>query len=255
MEKRYSKHTYTAKYHNLNAPQEIVPYLIGKFHPKSVVDVGCGVGTFLHVFLKNDVKDILGIDGGWVDKSALFFPEDFFVEKDLEKKLDINRKFDLVLCLEVAEHLSEKSADILIINLTNLSDIIIFSAATVHQGGQNHINEQHFDYWIEKFSKRGFIFYDIFRSRFWNNEKINWWYKQNMFLVVHDSVDVSNYGIDPSGPQRILEYIHPDLLALHAGEAQKFKNKVNWIQHGKAPVSYYFQLLRKKIGSKFLPSA
>ncbi len=148
-----AKYVYDPEHHNLDAPREIVPFLIDKFHPQSVVDVGCGNGTFLSVFLENGIKDILGLDGGWVNRSELYIDGAFFLEKDLEKDLSINRKFDMVLCLEVAEHLSGDVADNFINNLTNLGDIIIFSAAIINQGGQNHINEQPFDYWIEKFSK------------------------------------------------------------------------------------------------------
>ncbi len=247
-----AKYVYDPEHHNLDAPREIVPFLIDKFHPQSVVDVGCGNGTFLSVFLENGIKDILGLDGGWVNRSELYIDGAFFLEKDLEKDLSINRKFDMVLCLEVAEHLSGDVADNFINNLTNLGDIIIFSAAIINQGGQNHINEQPFDYWIEKFSKRDFVFYDIFRRRFWNNTKVNWWYKQNMFLVAHNSVDVSKYQINADKSEPILEYVHPELLEFHLKDLRKFKNKVNWIRHGKAPAGFYFQLLRKKIAKRFL---
>jgi SAM-dependent methyltransferase len=246
-----AKYIHALEHHNLDAPREIVPFIMEKFYPQSVVDVGCGNGTFLHVFFESGVKDILGVDGSWVDRSTLFFPEPFFLEKDLEKDLNINRKFDLVLCLEVAEHLSEDVASNFVSNLTNLGNIIIFSAAINNQGGQNHINEQHFHYWIDKFDKRGFLFYDIFRRNFWNNKKVSWWYKQNMFLVAHHSIDVSKFGIDTGTSQKIFEYVHPELLESHSREIQKFKNKVNWIKDGKAPAKFYLQLLKKKIALKF----
>jgi ribosomal protein L11 methylase PrmA len=39
--------------------------------PKSVVDVGCGLGTWLTAFNKEGVEDILGIDGEYVDRRML----------------------------------------------------------------------------------------------------------------------------------------------------------------------------------------
>jgi len=246
------KYIHYPEIHNLDAPQVIVPSLINMFHPKSVVDVGCGVGTFLKVFLDNGIEDILGIDGTWVNKSNLFFPPVFFVEKDLEKNFEIQRKFDIVLCLEVAEHLSATVSDNFVCNLTSLGDIIIFSAAIINQGGQNHVNEQSFSYWIEKFNKRGFVFHDIFRKKFWNNTKINWWYKQNMFLVAHNSIDVLKYEIELHKSEAILEYVHPDLLALYANEIHRLKSKLNLIKQGHASYRLYLQLLRKKFASKFL---
>src|SRR6266487_1201038 len=207
MQKNRIKHTYPLQHYNLNAAREIVPYLINKFHPQSVVDVGCGPGTFLKVFLDNGIEDILGIDGNWIDKSNLFIPEVYIKEEDLEKKIIINKKFDLVMCLEVAEHLSEKSEDILIDNLTSLGDKIIFSAAVIHQGGQNHLNEQSPVYWAEKFEKKGFVFYDVFRKHFWYNANVNWWYKQNMFLALNKTIDISQYSFTINNFQQIQEYV------------------------------------------------
>ena len=77
MQKVPAKYVHTAEYHNLDAPSEIVPVLLNLFDPSSVVDYGCGTGTFLHVFNSNGVKDILGLDGEWVDKSQLFIPEEY----------------------------------------------------------------------------------------------------------------------------------------------------------------------------------
>ncbi len=81
------KYVHLIKDHNLEAPREIVPYLVNIFHPQSVVDVGCGLGTFLNIFLENGVHDLMGIDGSWVNKSKLFVPQHYIVEKDLVEAL------------------------------------------------------------------------------------------------------------------------------------------------------------------------
>lgn len=247
---REVKHVYNEVHKSTDAPLEIVPFLIDRFHPRSVIDVGCGIGTFLHVFMESNVQDIMGIDGEWVDPSSLLFPKEYFIEKDLERPFCLDRKYDLVLCLEVGEHLVPEAASILVDNLTSLGDIIIFSAAIKNQGGQNHINEQSFDYWAEKFGKKGFHFYDIFRSHFWNNKKVSWWYKQNMFLVAHHSVNLSHYNITTEPCGAIAEYVHPELLQLYVSDVHKFKAKVQWIKDGKAPLRYYLQLLGRKFRVK-----
>lgn len=51
--------------------RQIVPIVMELIQPKSVIDVGCGVGTWLAVFAENGVKDFRGIDGSWVNKSLL----------------------------------------------------------------------------------------------------------------------------------------------------------------------------------------
>jgi SAM-dependent methyltransferase len=207
--------------HNLQSPNAIVPFLMEKFHPSSVIDVGCGIGTFLKVFKQHGVSDILGVDGTWVNKEQLYIDKKEFVEADLEKPIKLDRTFDLVLCLEVAEHLSPGAADTIVGSLTSLGKVIVFSAATVKQGGQNHINEQEFSYWKKKFEEKGYKIVDFFRPHFWNVERIQWWYKQNMFLVLHESIDANTFEAarDVFLDNNVL--IHPDLYYERIEELEK----------------------------------
>lgn len=248
--KKIFRYKHTIETHNLNAPGEIVLFWDEHLHPKSVVDVGCGLGTFLAIFLEQGIEDVLGIDGNWVDKSILFIPEKYFMEADLEQPLHINRKFDLAISLEVAEHLKESAADNFVDNLCALSDIIIFSAAIKCQGGQNHINEQPMAYWLQKFTARGYKFYDVFRKPFWNNSKIEWWYRQNMFLVVKDSVDIQAYFPGASPLQELQEYIHPELFLQRAQQEILYRQQVTKIKTGSMPFWYYLKLLKTAIGKK-----
>ncbi|MFZ1798895.1 MAG: methyltransferase domain-containing protein [Chitinophagaceae bacterium] len=246
------KYLHTTIEHNLQAPNEIVPFLIQAFHPKSVVDVGCGLGTFLNIFLQNGVEDIAGVDGAWVDKSKLFIPSKYFITADLECPLDFQRKFDLVICLEVAEHLEETFANVLVDNLCALGDIIIFSSAIKNQGGQNHINEQPFTYWVEKFKQKGFIFYDVFRTKFWNNASVNWWYKQNMFLVMKDLIPVETFFPGAKPVTDIQEYIHPELFKMQSGNLNMLKQQLKKIKEGEMSAAFYFQRFKKALKRKFI---
>ena len=246
------KYLHTTVEHNLLAPIEIVPFIIEAFHPKSAVDVGCGLGTFLNIFFENGVKDIIGIDGPCLDRSKLFIPAEYFITADLECPLDIQRKFDLVICLEVAEHLQEATANVLVDNLCVLGDIIIFSSAIENQGGQNHINEQPFAYWVEKFKEKGFIFYDVFRTNFWDNKKINWWYRQNMFLVLKDTIAVQSFFPGAKPAKEIQEYIHPELFKMQTENVNMYKQQLKKIKEGEMPAAYYFKLLKKALKRKLL---
>ena len=111
--------------------------------PKTVVDVGCGLGTWLAVF-KQQGAEVTGVDGAYVNKDMLYIGKEEFFEADLENESITNdgRRFDLAVSLEVAEHLSAKRAPTFIHDLTSLSDVVFFSAAVPLQGGTNHINEQ-----------------------------------------------------------------------------------------------------------------
>ena len=235
--------------HNLQSPKVIVPELIARFDPRSVVDVGCGIGTFLKVFKDCGVPQVLGIDGKWVDHKKLMISRDEFVETDLELPIGVDRTFDLVLCLEVAEHLSEGSADTIVESLTRLGKTIVFSAAAEKQGGQNHINEQPFPYWKAKFESRGYQVIDFFRPLFWNERRVQWWYKQNMFLIVHESLDVRplKNAKKEFSPDNIL--VHPELYFERLEEYEKKCQELENLRTGKGGnVNLYLGLLLRKLG-------
>lgn len=181
---------YTADYYNwqiissLSSAKEVVPLIVKLVKPKSVVDIGCGLGTWLYVFNKEGIKDILGIDGKYIDIKTLLISKNKFLAFDLSKQFKVNRLFDLVISLEVAEHISPEGANNYIDTLTRLGPVIIFSAAIPFQSGKSHINLQWPEYWEKKFKKRGYVLIDCIRNKIWYNNKVDWWYAQNMFVYV-----------------------------------------------------------------------
>lgn len=178
----YTDKFFQERINSLKSARHIVPLVLELLHPKSVVDVGCGTGEFLYIFRENGVKDIFGIDGEWVNKKKLRIPENLFLSANLENPLKVDRKFDLVVSLEVAEHLPEKSAKTFIETLTNLGPIILFSAAIPFQGGTHHVNEQWPEYWAKLFIEKGYFPIDCIRKKIWGNDEISFWYAQNTLL-------------------------------------------------------------------------
>lgn len=134
--------------------------LADMFHPRSVIDIGCGPGTYLVPFKPEAV--VLGIDGAPEAGKALepgeFMAADF--RRDWKLPLDHDgdgpNRFDLALCVEVAEHLPSDRADYLVDLLTGAADVVFFSAAQPGQGGTLHLNEQPKQYWLDKFAACGF---------------------------------------------------------------------------------------------------
>jgi len=235
-----TKYIHFTELHNLNAPIEIVPVLMNLISPSSVVDVGCGLGTFLKVFKDYGVNKVLGLDGNWCDKTLLFrnIKSEEFIEADLENHIELDQTFDLVICLEVAEHLSEKRADSLVNDLVKMGKVILFSAAIPRMGGINHINEQWPLYWEEKFEKHGYIKHDILKPFFWDNKKIWWWYKQNMVLYTPKDYQYKTSLKITSNP--LTNAIHPELY-------ESKTSTIELITRGRASIYFYLKLFIKAI--------
>jgi cyclopropane fatty-acyl-phospholipid synthase-like methyltransferase len=160
----------------------IVPIVLRYIKPMSVVDVGCGTGTWLSVFAENGIADFFGIDGDFVRKEMLEIPPERYASFDLTQMYKSSRRFDLVVSLEVAEHLPAQSADSFVESLVRLGPAVLFSAAIPGQGGTHHINEQWQDYWACLFERHQYIPIDLIRKSIWENEEVAWWYAQNTLL-------------------------------------------------------------------------
>lgn len=196
-----------------NSAKYIVPIIKDWFQPNSIIDVGCGVGAWLDIW-KNCKKgvEVKGIDADFVDKSLLLIDDsNEFIEADLNKKLPKLKKYDLAMCLEVAEHLDEKRADSFIEDLTDLSDIILFSAAIPGQEGTRHINEQFLKYWIDKFNHNGYDCYDVIRPMIWEVETIPWWYRQNIVLFIKNGALIKT-DLTDKPTFNCFDLVHKELL-------------------------------------------
>jgi SAM-dependent methyltransferase len=183
--------------YSLNSANEIIPLIKKYFSFNSVVDIGCGNGAWLSVFEKYDVKVLLGIDvGDLKDEEYKINKKNIINNFDLDRTIiPVDIKFDLLVCLEVVEHLKKRNSEKFIGNITKISDVILFSAAIPGQLGVNHVNEQLPDFWRKKFAKYNFIELNLLRPLLWNNSLVAWWYKQNITLYVNKQIINSNQNL------------------------------------------------------------
>jgi 2-polyprenyl-3-methyl-5-hydroxy-6-metoxy-1,4-benzoquinol methylase len=137
-------------------PEKVLSILLEDINPQSILDVGCGTGRALAFFFKHNI-DVTGIENS---KIAIELSEvnKYIKRHNLNKVIDLKRKFDLVWCFEVIEHIHPKYESNFLKTLTNHSNLIIISAAQPGQGGFGHFNEQPPEYWIKRFSEYGYTY-------------------------------------------------------------------------------------------------
>ena len=214
------KEPYTSSYFaafrssSRKSAEVIVPILLGWIRPKSVIDIGCGVGEWLSVFQENGVEQILGVDGEYVLANSLAILRETFRVRDLTQPYETSLRFDLAISLEVAEHLPKESAEPCVRTLTKLALIIAFSAAIPFQPGVGHVNGQWPAYWAKLFAAADFLPIDALRSRIWDDSRIDYWYRQNILIYVssnslHDYPALNSLNCPTSDP---LPRIHPRLV-------------------------------------------
>jgi SAM-dependent methyltransferase len=235
-----NKYTHEEKVHNTKAASIVVPVIMEKLKPTTVLDVGCGIGTWLSEFTKHNVQ-VKGIDGDYVNKELLekYLDIKDFIIRDLSNPFDIEQKFDLVISLEVAEHLPESSADDFIESLARHGNNILFSAAVPNQDGQNHLNEQWQSYWVRKFQQRGYKVYDWLRPLIWENSDVDFWYRQNVLFF--SKADW------PLLTPVLTNIILPEYWSHKCKRYGHYKNQVQRIRDGKVGFFFYVKGLFRSL--------
>ena len=194
--------------HSRASADVVMPLVLHVTGAKSIVDIGCGVGTWLAACVELGIADYLGLDGDYA-ATILQIPQSHFQTADLTKPVTISRRtgFDLAMSLEVAEHLPAEIAPRFVRDLTNVAPQVLFSAAVPGQGGVGHINERWLSYWADLFKAQGYFPVDTLRPQLWTREEVAWWYRQNLMLFVKQDRLPATYT-----PPAMLDLVHPGLL-------------------------------------------
>lgn len=220
MSTMYDEDFYRNRHRTTLYSAERIINIVSSFCPQfsSVIDFGCGVGTWLSLFHKSNVS-ITGVDGLWVPQEFLVIPKDCFIPCNIQEALKKSEseilnipKHDFAISLEVAEHIEESCAEQFIKVLTSHTDYILFSAAVPSQGGTGHVNEQWPSYWAEKFSHYDFELFDVIRHQIWDDDNIPFWYRQNCFLGARKGL--LNLPAHTRVIEKKFDIAHPQLLKL-----------------------------------------
>jgi SAM-dependent methyltransferase len=223
--------------HTQDGPRVALPLLMGLSHPQSLLDVGCGTGTWLKAALELGIDDIFGVDGIELPDREFLVSKSFFRKMDLAGGWNLERRFDLAICLEVAEHLPADSAEQLVKSLTLHADTILFSAACPGQEGEGHINCQWPGYWQALFNHHQFRCEDSLRWKIWEQDAVEPWYRQNLFLATKDA---GQAGSEP----RLQRVLHPSMFAGNAmPDMAKIRHGIiDQVEAGSQTVGWYLSI-------------
>ena len=209
---------------SLRSAKLVVPEILNLVpNIQSVIDVGCGTGAWLCVFEDCGVKDVLGIDGGSVPPEQLLIAPEKHIFRPLTEPFTPDKRYDLAITLEVAEHLEEEHAEAFVAQLCRASDVIVFGAAIPGQGGHRHVNERWPSYWNDLFECQGYTAFDLIRPIIWADDRIEWWYRQNTLLFVHENRDdlIAHYAKMAGIGRHSLDIVHPDCFLMYRNIQEK----------------------------------
>lgn len=150
--------------------------LAQKYKPNLIYDFGCGYGLYSKALSDATGVETIGFEG---EPNTIFYSN--ILKANLAKPLSLDKQAEMVISLEVGEHIPKEFEQIFLDNIANnASNIVVLSWAVVGQGGNGHINCQNNDYIIKEMGKRGFWFNPkILKIR--NIENLRW-FKNSLML-------------------------------------------------------------------------
>mgnify|MGYP001026546385 FL=1 len=128
-------------------------YILDNFDIKTVLDLGGGFGFATKWFLDQGVECTL-MDGLEYNVVNGVVPENGFVH-DLEHGPVEFKEVDLVICIEVVEHIKKQYLDNLLQSLA-LGKYVLMTHAVPGQAGWHHVNCQSSKYWLDHMAKFGY---------------------------------------------------------------------------------------------------
>jgi SAM-dependent methyltransferase len=209
----------------------VLPLIYRVFVPARVIDVGCGQGAWLAAAESLGSGELTGLDGDWVDRAKLRSARIAFHATDLAAAIPDRGRHDLCISVEVAEHLPAARADGFVADLCRASDVVLFSGAVPMQGGTEHVHEARASAWAARFDARGYACFDLVRGAVWDDARVAWWYRQNLFVYVARGSAPHAAFARAALPPTPRDLVHPDA----------FEEKVRWLEGERRRVSAWVE--------------
>ena len=128
--------------------------IVSDMAPATVLDAGCAIGMLVEALRARGV-DASGIDLssyaiGEVDPSVRAYCHHGSIADEFP------RRYDLIVSIEVVEHMPVRAAEDAIANFCRHTDDVLFSSSPLDYKEPTHINVHPPEYWAEEFARHGF---------------------------------------------------------------------------------------------------
>ena len=200
---------------------QIAERIVADIAPARVLDAGCALG-----FLVETLRD-RGVDAWGIDISPFAIAQ---VHDPIKPYCrvgsvagDLGGPWDLIVSIEVAEHLPIREAEAAIANMCAQTADVMFSSSPVDHREPTHLNVHQPEYWAEQFARHGFyrdVDYDAtyivpwaarFRKRQEPVHRLVRDYERRYWALLSAATDARNYSADI---QKTLAAMEPERDAL-----------------------------------------
>ena len=146
---------YQRSAHWLGFFDHVADLIVRQIQPKTVLDAGCAMGFLVEAFRKRGLEawglDVSDYAIQRVDPSI----QPFCALGSITNTLP--RSYDLIVCIEVLEHLTSAEAEQAVQNLCQATGDVLFSSTPTDYKEATHFNVQPVEYWSELFAQHGFL--------------------------------------------------------------------------------------------------
>lgn len=151
---QYSPRTYERNEYWQTLFGAVAETIVERIGPRRVLDAGCALGIFVEA-LRDRGVEAEGIDLSTYAIAHVYDPIRPYC-RVASVTDELPAPYDLIVCIEVLEHLPADAAARAIANFCRHTDDVMFSSTPIHYRDTSHLNVQPGEYWAERFAEHGF---------------------------------------------------------------------------------------------------
>jgi hypothetical protein len=139
----------------INLFSKFAERIVAEIGPRSVMDAGCAFGMLVEQLRAR------GIEAEGIDISGYAIAQAHESVRPYVRVASVTepfgRRYDLIVCIEVLEHMPRHEAEAAIANMCAWSDDILFSSSPYDHKEATHMNVNPPEYWADQFARHGFF--------------------------------------------------------------------------------------------------